>query len=266
MIGSLRSTAGRALRGLVVFKSQEFRINVLDLLRRTPALRGDSSSLAAYLDWRHQQIQRLGLGFYREFPDFKAFLDSYHSKVDRIALVVSYLQASFRVPGDVAEFGVFRGHTAVALGRELRQRNSTKRLFLFDSFAGMPVVTHPLDQDWKAGDLSYPVERVRALFEGSNEVTLVEGFFSDTFPLHPDLRFSFCHVDSDLYSSVTECIDYILPRLTPGGVIVFDDYGGRATPGAKAAVEERLGGEPPRFVPLPTGQAVYVHLSHGEES
>ena len=35
-----------------------------------------------------------------------------------------------------------------------------------------------------------------------------------------------------------ECLDYIYPRLTKGGCIVFDDYDAKAWPGAKKAVDE----------------------------
>ena len=40
--------------------------------------------------------------------------------------------------------------------------------------------------------------------------------------------------------------------------IVFDDYGFRDCPGAKEAIEEALGADCPSFIPLPTGQAIYV--------
>jgi O-methyltransferase len=122
----------------------------------------------------------------------------------------------------------------------------------------MPDITHPLDESWRKGDLASPVENVKALFSDSPRVNIVPGFFSETLPLHPDLKFCFCHVDADLYTSIRECIDYILPRLSVGGAIVFDDYGFRNTPGAKAAVEESFGQPYPSFIPLPTGQAVYI--------
>jgi hypothetical protein len=129
-------------------------------------------------------------------------------------------------------------------------------LFLFDSFAGLPEIVNDLDKAWEQGGLAAPVEHVQELFKGVSRVHIVPGFFSDTLPDYPDLRFSFCHVDADLYTSIKECIEYIIPRLSPGGTIVFDDYGFRATVGAKAAIEECLG---TNIVPLPTAQAIYIH-------
>ena len=105
------------LNRMVVFKSHEFRVTALDLLRRTPVLRDKPSPLRVYLDWRHDQIERLELDFYQDHPVLGKIFDYYYGKIDRIALAVSFLQSSLSVPGNVAEFGVFRGHTAAAFTR-----------------------------------------------------------------------------------------------------------------------------------------------------
>ena len=251
------ATLRKALTGTVLFKSHEFRVTALDILRKTSALREKTSPLTLYLDWRHEQIKRLQLGFYRGHPALGNVFDGYYGKVDRIALVMSFLETSLHVPGEVAEFGAYRGHTAAGMNRTLERHRSEKQLYLFDSFEGMPEISHPLDGAWKEGDLAYPVENVKELFKDSPRVSIVPGYFNESLPKYPDLRFSFCHVDCDLYTSVKECIVYILPRLAVGGVVVFDDYGFRDTAGARAAVDECLGGEPRAFIPLPTGQAVY---------
>jgi hypothetical protein len=153
---------------------------------------------------------------------------------------------------------VYRGHTAAAIKRTLEKHGSDKALYLFDSYAGMPDVTHPVDGDWEKGDLASGVEHVQQLFEDQSGVHIVPGYFNNTLPDHQDLKFSFCHVDADLYTSIKECIEFILPRLSEGGTIVFDDYGFRDCPGAKEAIEEALGADCPSFIPLPTGQAIYV--------
>ena len=253
----IRQALGKALRRIVVFRSNEFQINALDLLRKTSSLRGDISPFTLYLDWRHNQIKRLDLEFYRDHPTLGNIFHSFYGKIDRISLVVSFLQGALQVPGDVAEFGTYMGHTSIAMDRLLEEQKSEKKLFLFDSFAGMPEITHPLDNDWQKGDLTSQEEAVRELFRESPRVNVVPGYFNETLHKYPDLKFSFCHVDADLYTSIHECIEYILPRLSVGGVIVFDDYGFRSTAGAKAVVEEYFVQEAVTFVPLPTAQAVY---------
>ena len=99
MIHAIKLAVGRALNRIVVFRSFEYRITVLDLLRRTPALRGEISPPTVYLDWRHNQIERLDLTFYRNHPAVGDIFDSYYGKLDRVSLVVSYDTAPTRPGG-----------------------------------------------------------------------------------------------------------------------------------------------------------------------
>jgi asparagine synthase (glutamine-hydrolysing) len=52
--------------------------------------------------------------------------------------------------------------------------------------------------------------------------TLVRGLFQDT--VYPDGPVALAHIDGDWYESVSVCLERILPMLSPGGVIVVDDY------------------------------------------
>ena len=233
-----------------LFRRDEFRVSLFDVVHPTLVLRDPLSPMNSYLRWRHQQIRRFNLDAYQSNPLLRDPLEHRYGKIDRIAMVASFLSACAS-DGDVAEFGVFKGHTAMALAQQL---NGTKKtLHLFDSFQGMPEITHPLDSRWKRGDLANPIDNIGELFQQFDNVQLVPGFFSETFPQRQDLRFSLCHIDVDLYTSVRECLEYVLPRLSAGGVIVFDDFDDPACPGVRKAIEESIS----EYVPLPTGQAVY---------
>lgn len=80
--------------------------------------------------------------------------------------------------------------------------------------------------------LGYPME--------ANAVTPVVGLYGDT--LHPPGPVALAHVDADWYESVKTCLERIWPVLTPGGVIVIDDYS--AWSGCREAVDEFVAGEP----------------------
>jgi len=71
-------------------------------------------------------------------------------------------------------------------------------------------------------------------------------------------RFCFVHVDADIYRSVLDACAFFWPRLSPGGVLVFDDYGFESCPGAKRAVDEYFAGAMDRPWYLPSGQCVVV--------
>ncbi len=71
-----------------------------------------------------------------------------------------------------------------------------------------------------------------------NDVRLVKGLYEDT--LRPEGPVALAHIDCDWYESVKVCLDRIVPRVVPGGVLVIDDYGSWA--GAKRAVDEYFDG------------------------
>ena len=75
---------------------------------------------------------------------------------------------------------------------------------------------------------------------GENDIHLVAGLFEDT--IRPDGPVALAHVDGDWYESVKLCLDRIWPVLSPGGVIVIDDYDHWS--GCRTAVDEFLATSP----------------------
>lgn len=71
-------------------------------------------------------------------------------------------------------------------------------------------------------------------------VRLVPGDFEEV--LRPERPVALAHVDADWYASVRICLERIRPSLSPGGVVVLDDY--RDHSGCAAAVDEFLEAHP----------------------
>jgi O-methyltransferase len=157
--------------------------------------------------------------------------------------------------GHVAEVGVYRGGTALLLARAF---DGAAEVHLFDTFAGMPA-TDPRHDLHVAGDFQDTAESdVRRLLSRCRGVILHPGFFPGTATGLEDQVFRFVHVDVDIYRSVLDCAEFFYPRLVPGGVLVFDDYGWSSTTGAREAVDEFFTDRPEVPVYLPTGQALVV--------
>lgn len=167
-----------------------------------------------------------------------------------------------RVPGDFLEAGVALGGSAVVLAAAM---DGNRRFHGFDVFGMIPP---PSDEDPPEvheryrtisegrsagirGDAYYGYiddlyDRVVATFErygqpvDGERVSLHPGLFEDT--LHPQRPVALAHVDCDWHDPVKLCLERIWPALSPGGVMVFDDYntyGGCAT-----AVDAFLRSEP----------------------
>jgi predicted O-methyltransferase YrrM len=149
------------------------------------------------------------------------------------------------VAGDVVECGCARGGSAALMALTLRQLGSRRKLWLFDTFDGLPAPSSE-DPDFQIADLFTGTcmgtqDEVRGLFERLNvasDVTLVKGFFQETLPVTPIPRIAVLHIDGDWYQSVKACLDSLYNKVVPGGVIQLDDYG--YWKGARKAVDEFL--------------------------
>src|SRR5579871_2772568 len=56
-----------------------------------------------------------------------------------IKMLFDFLDRTASIDGGIAECGVWRGRTLVAMGLYLKQHGSSKKLWGFDSFAGFDV-------------------------------------------------------------------------------------------------------------------------------
>jgi O-methyltransferase len=145
------------------------------------------------------------------------------------------------VPGAVVEVGVWRGGTAVILGRALAQTKPGATIYLCDTFEGV-VKASRYDGIYRGGEHSdTSLEHVGALLKSlslHNAVLLKGVFPEDTGNRIPDGPVAFCHIDVDVYQSAKDTVDWVVPRLSPGGAIVFDDYGFPTCAGVTRFVNE----------------------------
>lgn len=174
---------------------------------------------------------------WRDFPHKDALIQ------DRRFNLYNLAKAWAPVDGDLAECGVNVGRGSYLM--LAANRGNDKHLYGFDSFEGLSKVVEadrPADvqtQAWQANELAVSEDFARdnlAAFKG--RVTLLKGWIPDRFVDIADKKFSFVHVDVDLYDPTKASIEFFWPRLSAGGLIVCDDYGSRKCPGARRAMDE----------------------------
>jgi O-methyltransferase len=146
------------------------------------------------------------------------------------------------VPGSVLEVGVWRGGTGILMAARAAALGIEDPVYLCDTWSGV-VKTGAVDTYYEDGkhDNASPesVERLAGQLALSN-VELLQGVFPDeTGDRIADRTFRLCHCDVDVYQSAKDVLEWVWPRLSPGGVVAFDDYGFPACPGVTKLVDEQ---------------------------
>ncbi len=179
---------------------------------------------------------------------------------DRRWMLHQLLRLVNTVPGDTAECGVFSGSSSYVICQANAEATVTsKRHHMFDSFEGLSAPKANDGDHWKAGDLSYGVERVKAnLHEFSQTTAYYPGWIPTRFDDVKDLRFSFVHIDVDLYQPTLDSMSFFYERINPGGIILVDDFGFTSCVGATQAVDEVLMNKPEAMLRLSGGGGFIV--------
>jgi hypothetical protein len=179
------------------------------------------------------------------------------TSIERIAALlnaVTYL-ATNRIEGDIAECGVWRGGSMMAVALTLLAHKDTSRsLYLYDTFEGM---SPPTDNDKSFAGVSAQsllarevkgtgiwcyasMEDVRANIISTgypeDRIHLIKGKVEDTIPQTLPSRLSLLRLDTDWYESTKHELTHLFPLLDQRGILIIDDYG--HWQGVKKAVDE----------------------------
>ena len=198
---------------------------------------------------------------YGEFKPFVEAAEKYTLvTADRCYVLYQFGKQALNLGGEFWECGVYKGGTAILLANVIAEygKGSGTMLHLFDTFEGMPDVN--AQKDWhKSGDFKDTSEEAVKARVGHPDIVIThKGFIPDSFKGLDSSKISFAHIDVDIYQSILDSLNFIYPRMTSGGFIIFDDYGFPTCPGARQAVDEFFFGKPEKPLAMPSGQCVVV--------
>jgi hypothetical protein len=171
--------------------------------------------------------------------------------VDQAEKIYLAVIATKKVPGDIAEAGVYQGGSA----RLICEAKGDKPLHLFDTFEGLPEVAH-IDDGFHKGQFKESLENVKRYLVRYENVYFHKGLIPSTFDPIKDISFSFVHLDVDLYESTLNCLNFFYPRMTEGGVIISHDYPSAA--GVKKAFDEFFKDKPEPIIQISGSQCLIV--------
>ncbi len=180
--------------------------------------------------------------------------------LSRILFMHDLYRLVLETPGVVMEFGVRWGQN-LSLFQSFRGMyepfNYTRTVVGFDTFEGFASVDakdggsladgdYGVTRGWEAelGDIldahaslsPLPHKKKHALVKGDATKTVTA-----YLEAHPETVVALAYFDFDIYAPTKACLQAILPRLTRGSVIAFDELNHPDFPGETQAVMETIG-------------------------
>jgi O-methyltransferase len=201
-------------------------------------------------------LEAMILSGYKE-PEVMELIKSVNKESDlwvttaEAMMIHSLTKAQRRIPGEMAEVGVYKGATA----KLICEAKGEAPLHLFDTFSGLPEPSPQDDGFFTGGMFSGQLDEVRQYLVGYQNLSFYPGLFPETGEPVVDKSFSFVYLDVDLYQSTKDSLEFFYPRLSTGGVILSHDY---QYPGVRQAFKDT--GFADQVIELVDSQCMLVKL------
>jgi hypothetical protein len=222
-------------------------------------------------------FERSSLSTFEMFRAFPVFTPRY--TLARFLAHYELFKQIIEVPGAIIDIGVYRGASVFTWGKLCEifcPTDVRKKVYGFDTFEGFPSLA-PEDgavnreQDVRvggyAGGATIEEELLAARAAMNHDrhlahlerIEFVKGDLAATVPrfaaeMGQGLRVALLNLDADLYEPTRVALEQFVPLMSPGGVIILDEYAVTTFPGEARAVDEyftRRFGRRPAIQKLP---------------
>ncbi len=189
------------------------------------------------------QILALGFDTTDYIHHFPAFVG--HLTLARFLSLYEAYKLTLGVAGHIAEIGVFKGAGSLFFAKltKLFEPESLTLVHGFDWFQGARVTEEEshVTQGECREDYGRVMQLIRA--QGLDNVVHIHNLdvtkdLDRFFDENPHLQFKLIFLDCGLYDVVRSGLKHFWPRLTSGGVMLFDHFNHEVAPGETRAIKE----------------------------
>ena len=157
--------------------------------------------------------------------------------------------------------------------RNVPVAQSRKTFYLYDTFSGFdprysseadflyaPQSFHSANKEYQAAGVE---NHVRHRFSDDDYIVVVKGVVPDVLrDIAPD-QIAFLHLDMNSPQAEIGALEILFDRVSPNGIVVFDDYGWKIFQPQKDAADEFMKTRGQMILELPTGQGLMIKRSVG---
>lgn len=187
----------------------------------------------------------------------------------RIHIALWAASAALKTEGDFVECGVNAGFVSSAIMQALDWNRNRRKFYLIDTFSGPVLSQYSVVEAERgrvetakaalaAGAYVTDLARIRGNFAEWPRAVVVQGAVPDvlaTLDLGP---VAFVHLDMNCALPERSALEFFWPRMSPGGMVLFDDYTYFGHESQTEAIDEIARTFGMRILALPTGQGLAI--------
>jgi hypothetical protein len=187
----------------------------------------------------------------------------------RVHVALWAARTGLHVAGDFVECGVNAGFVSSAIMTKLEWNTLERRFYLIDTFAG-PILTQYSAEEvaqrrpivarhaLEAGAYVTDMDRTRANFAEWPNAIIVQGAVPEILERVEFGAVAFLHIDMNCALPERAALEFFWDRLSPGAVILFDDYAYHEYDCQRDAIDAAARLRGAEVLSLPTGQGVII--------
>jgi len=138
--------------------------------------------------------------------------------------LIQFISQTKSVEGDILEFGSLHGGSGAVIAEAVNHYCKEKKVFLFDTFSGIPDSKYGLDYHWKNSFSNNSYEEVKNAFSDMKNVSVIKGNIIDTHKIINN-KISFLYLASDTFETGKLILNKFWKKISKGGIIAICDYG-----------------------------------------
>ena len=198
-------------------------------------------------------------------------LDGYENLLNRLSWrhYIVYWTSKFAAKNTqaeevkIVEAGVWHGMSttyAISAIRSTLGLSSNFEVFLYDAWEGMKEENLTSSEKGSIGNYSYlSLEQAKSnLSDFRDSCRFIKGHIPDVFVENPGpTELSWLHIDLNSSMPTLKTLEQFVPKLLPGGVVLFDDYAHGGFSETRKVADDYCNQVNGLLFPLPTGQAIF---------
>jgi len=176
-------------------------------------------------------------------------------RIYSLYLSINYIIKN-KILGDFVECGVWKGGSMMLAAKLLKHNKSDRLIYLYDTFEGMSV---PGQYDFASNVKKIKQNHAEVLLKKNKKllclanidevkknlnstgytndhIRFFKGDVKQTLNQNLPDKIALLRLDTDWYESTKIELEKLFPKLTPGGILIIDDY--KSWEGCKKAVDE----------------------------